>query len=208
MNEPQRSHPWPAHLAWVIAPDDGPRRDLASDDEDVTCLYQWKAGAFLATLPNTQTRCVGRAVADLGCGRGTLGLSACAHGATRVLFADASTMAIDFLTRTLARNHLNDRAQAVLHTWGEPLPNGPWEVILGGDILYRPECFAALLDTIAGSLAADGCALLSDPRITLEHGLASLAEARGLRWESARIDHFSVVTLTRGDSSRAGGCST
>ena len=117
-------------------------------------------------------------------------------------------MAIDFLTRTLFRNHLDDRAQAVLHAWGEPLPQGPWEVILGGDILYRPECFAALFDTIAGSLTADGCALLSDPRITLEHGLPSLAKARGLRWESARIDHFSLVTLTRRDSSRAGGCST
>lgn len=208
MDATPRAHPWPPHLAWVIAPPDGPRRDLATDDEDVTCLYQWKAGASLATLPTIQERCVGRAVADLGCGRGTLGLSACAYGASRVLFADASAVAIDFLTRTIAVNALAERAQAVRHTWGDMLPNGPWDVILGGDILYRPECFAALFDTIATSLAPDGCALLSDPRITLESGLPAMAEARGMRWESARIGHFTVVTLTRRESSRPGGCST
>ncbi len=191
------AHPWPEHLAWVIAPEDGPQRELATDTEDVTCLYQWKAGAFLATMPGMSERCAGRSVADLGCGRGTLGLSACAYAATRVLFADASAVAIDFLTRTLRVNQLDERAQAVRHTWGEALPGGPWEVILGGDILYRPECFPALLDTIAASLASDGCALLSDPRITLENELPAMAAARGLRWDSARLSHVTVVTLTR-----------
>jgi len=197
MDAGARAHPWPPHLAWVIAPPDGPRRELANDSEDVTCLYQWKAGAFLATLPNLRERCAGRRVADLGCGRGTLGLSACAYAATRVLFADASSVAIDFLTRTLAQNQLDDRASAVLHTWGMPLPDGPWEVILGGDILYRPECFPALLDTIAASLSRDGCAWLSDPRNTLEPGLPDLATARGLAWASERIGQITVVTVTR-----------
>jgi len=202
------AHPWPPPLAWVIAPSAGPRRELATDDEDVTCLYQWKAGASLATLPSMRDHCAGRAVVDLGCGRGTLGLSACVYGASRVLFADASAVAIDFLTRTIAVNALAGQAQAVRHTWGDALPDGPWDVILGGDILYRPECFAALFDTIAASLALDGCALLSDPRITLESGLPALAQARGMRWESARIDHFTVVTLTRQARPASGGCST
>lgn len=203
-----RAHPWPPHLGWVVAPADGPRRELATDNEDVTCLYQWQAGAALATLPMVKDLCAGRAVADLGCGRGTLGLSACAHGAARVLFADASAVAIDFLTRTIAVNGLAERAQALRHVWGDALPDGPWDVILGGDILYRPECFAALLDTIAASLADDGRALLSDPRITLERGLPALAEARGMHWESARIDHFTVVTITRRVRPPSGGCST
>lgn len=208
MDATPRAHPWPPHLAWVIAPPDGPRRELATDDEDVTCLYQWKAGASLATLPSIRERCVGRTVADLGCGRGTLGLSAWSSGAARVLFADASAVAIDFLTRTIAANALGERARAVRHNWGDVLPDGPWEVILGGDILYRPECFAALFDTIAASLAPDGCALLSDPRITLESGLPALAEARGMRWESARIGHFTVAEITRRQPPASGGCST
>jgi predicted nicotinamide N-methyase len=196
MNGHPPAHPWPPHLAWVVAPEVGPQRELASDAEDVTCLYQWKAGAFLATMPGMPERCAGRRVADVGCGRGTLGLSACAYAASRVLFADASAVAIDFLTRTLRANQLAGRAQAVRHTWGEALPDGPWEVILGGDILYRPECFAALFDTIALSLASDGCALLSDPRITLENELPALAATRGLRWDSARHSHITVVTIT------------
>ncbi|MBA3700084.1 MAG: methyltransferase [Planctomycetes bacterium] len=191
------AHPWPPHLSWVIAPDGGPRRELANDHEDVTCLYQWPCGAALAMLPDTVARCAGRTVADLGCGRGTLGLSAYANGATRVLFADASAVAVDFLHRTIAGNELAPRATAVHHTWGEPLPDGPWEVILGGDILYRPECFAALFDTLAGSLANIGCALLSDPRTTLEGHLPDLAAQRGLRWETARALHITVVTITR-----------
>lgn len=188
---------WPPHLSWVIAPTDGPRRELANDDEDVTCLYQWQAGAFLATLPQTRDLCAGRRVADLGCGRGTLGLSACAFGAAQVLFADASAVAIDLLGRTIAANDLGGRARAALHTWGGPLPDGPWEVILGGDILYRPECFPALIDTIAASLGGHGVALLSDPRITLEEQLPALASARDLTWETARIAHVTVVTLHR-----------
>jgi SAM-dependent methyltransferase len=190
-------HPWPPHLSWVVAPTDGPRRGLASDDEDVTCLYQWPAGAFLGTLPLMRDTCAGRRVADLGCGRGALGLGACAHGATRVLFADASPVAIDFLTRTLAANGLADRARAALHRWGTPLPDGPWEVILGGDILYRPECFTDLLDTIAASLTTDGVALLSDPRVRLEESLTGLAAERALTWETARIAHITVVSIRR-----------
>ncbi|HEX3134113.1 MAG TPA: methyltransferase domain-containing protein [Planctomycetota bacterium] len=181
----------------MIAPTESPRRELANDCEDVTCLYQWKAGAFLATLPTTREQCRGRRVVDLSCGRGTLGLSAGAEGAARVLFADASAVAIDFLTRTIAQNNLTERAGAALHTWSEALPDGPWEVILGGDILYRPEWFPALLDTIAASLSSDGCALLSDPRSTLEDGLPALANARGLAWNSERIEQFTVVTITR-----------
>lgn len=186
---------WPPHLSWVIAPTDGPRRELASEDEDVTCLYQWQAGAFLASLPLTRDACAGRRVADLGCGRGTLGLSALAHGATHVMFADASVVAIDFLARTITANALTARARSSLHTWGTPLPDGRWDVILGGDILYRPECFPALLDTIAASLTPDGIALLSDPRITLEAQLATLAAERCLTWETARIAHITLVSV-------------
>lgn len=189
--------PWPPHLGWVVAPAEGPRRELASDAEDVTCFYQWPAGAVLGTLPLVHDACSGRRVADLGCGRGALGLGACAAGATRVLFADASAVAIDFVTRTLAVNRLSDRASASVHRWGEPLPDGPWEVILGGDILYRPECFADLLDTIATSLSADGLALLSDPRVRLEEQLSTLAAERALSWEAARIAHVTVVSIRR-----------
>jgi predicted nicotinamide N-methyase len=187
--------PWPPHLAWVVSPADGPRPALAGADEDVTCLYQWPAGAFLGSRLDELAPCAGRRVADLGCGRGALGLSACAAGAAWVLFADASPVAIDFLARTLAVNDLAGRAAAVRHAWGEPLPSGPFDVILGGDILYRPECFAALMATLAASLAPGGRAVLSDPRTRLEDALPALAAANGLRWATRRLAHTTIATL-------------
>jgi predicted nicotinamide N-methyase len=136
-----------------------------------------------------------RRVADVGCGLGTLGLSALSAGAGRVLFADASPIAVDFLARTIAANALAPRADVVRHQWGASLPHAPWDIILGGDILYRPAWFPALMQTIAQSLAADGVALLSDPRTRLDTGLAELAGDAGLTWSSTRIDTTTIVRL-------------
>lgn len=179
----------------MIQPADGPQVELASADDDVTCLYQWPAGAYLGSTLAELAPCAGRRVADLGCGRGTLGLSACAAGAARVLFADASPVAIEFLARTLQANALSERAHAVQHAWGTPLPSGPYDLILGGDILYRPDYFAELMTTIARSLAPQGCALLSDPRTTLESRLSDLAAGHRLQWTTQRIDHTTIVRL-------------
>jgi predicted nicotinamide N-methyase len=188
---------WPAHLDWVIAPADGPQRELATDDEDVTCLYQWPVGATLAARLADQVSCQDRRVADLGCGLGSLGLSALALDAREVLFADGSAIAIDLLQRTITLNGLGKRARAERHRWGEPLPAGPWDVILGGDILYRPDYFPQLLSTIATSLSNAGCALLSDPRTTLEERLPDLAATQGLTWTSRRDDAVTIITLRR-----------
>lgn len=192
-----RPSPWPPHLAWVVPPHEGPQLDLASAEEDITCLYQWPAGAFLGSRLAELAPCAGKRVADLGCGRGTLGLSACAQGASQVLFADASPVAVEFLGRTLRANALDGRAQVVRHEWGGALPAGPYDLILGGDILYRPDCFAALLATIAASLGPAGYALLSDPRTTLEPGLGDLAAVHRLQWTARRLDHTTIVRLVR-----------
>jgi ribosomal protein L11 methylase PrmA len=179
----------------VKAPAEGPRRSLATDDEDVTCLYQWPVGATLATRLSELVVCTNQRVVDLGCGLGTLGLTALGLGAREVLFADASVIAIDLLQRTLAENDLQSRAHAVRHDWGEPLPNSPWPVILGGDILYRPDYFPQLLHSIAVSLSHDGCALLSDPRTVLDQQLLRLATKHGLVWNTSRDDGITIVTL-------------
>lgn len=200
-----RPHPWPAHLAWVIAPAAGPQAELAQADDDVTCLYQWPSGTrlaeYLSTHLATLAPCRDRRVADLGCGRGGLGLTAFAAGASAVLFADASPVAVEFLTRTIAMNALNEpsphmpRAHVVQHHWGTALPGAPYDLILGGDILYRPECFADLMTTIAGSLSRQGCALLSDPRTVLEPQLTDLAAKNRLTLTTHRIEQTTVIHL-------------
>ena len=201
MNGPARPHPWPPHLAWVIAPAAGPQAQLAQADDDVTCLYQWPSGTrlaeYLSTHLATLAPCRDRRVADMGCGRGGLGLTAYAAGAAAVFFADASPVAVDFLARTIALNALAPRAHVAHHYWGTALPGAPYDLILGGDILYRPECFADLMATIALSLSAQGCALLSDPRTTLEPQLAELAAKHRLKWTTRRIEHTTIAHLMR-----------
>jgi ribosomal protein L11 methylase PrmA len=142
--------------------------------------------------------CRDQRVADLGCGLGHLGFTALALGARAVVFADGSPMVVDRIARTISLNHLDERARTVLHQWGEPLPDAPFPLILGGDILYRPECFPALILTIASSLAPAGVCLLSEPRRRCEEELLAAVEERGLAWEHQRRDAgYSLLRITR-----------
>jgi hypothetical protein len=175
----------PAHLDWLIRPAPGP--GLAPEaDEDVSGLYAWPAGSRMAGELAALSACQGAEVADLGCGLGQLGFSALALGAGRVLFAAGSPAALDLVARTIGCNRLGARAQAVHHQWGQALPGAPYRLILGGDILYRPACFAALCATIGASLAHGGACLLADPRTRLEEEFAALLAGCGLAWRCER----------------------
>lgn len=150
-------------------PEDGPA--------DGTWRYQWPAGTrFLAEI-DALVQVRGRRVIDLGCGQGRLGRWALAAGAAHVLFADIAAEA-------LAAIPAHPRAGILVHRWGEPLPR--CDVLLGGDILYRPACFPDLLDSVRSALGPDGLAWLVDPRSALEAELPALAAARGLAWRSER----------------------
>ena len=179
-----------AHLDWLVRPAPGPAPVPAGDDGsgDATGAYAWPAGSKLAGELGALVDCAGAVVADLGCGLGQLGFSALALGARRVLFADGSPAAVDLAQRTISCNRLGARAEARLHRWGQALPGAGYALILGGDILYRAECFAALVATISASLAAGGQCLLADPRTRLDDEFAALLPACGLGWrlEAAR----------------------
>ncbi|GDY14723.1 hypothetical protein LBMAG53_36010 [Planctomycetota bacterium] len=161
--------------------------DSVPTPADATGGYAWPAGRRLATDHAALAIVAGKRVLDLGCGTGVCGLSALHLGATAVTFADADAAALAGI-----RGHAT-----VVHTWGTPVPGGPWPVILGGDLLYRPQFFAALLTTITGSLAADGVALLSDPRSQLESDLPELARQHGLSWVQERRADYTLVSASR-----------
>jgi predicted nicotinamide N-methyase len=188
---------FPPHLAWVRLPERDPDLGLAADGEDITGIYAWRVGNGLGSELAALAAVDGRTVLDLGCGRGALGLSALALGARHVTFADASPVVVDWLARLVALNRLEARARVVRHAWGEPAPGAPVALVLGGDVLYRPALHGALLASIAGALAADGQALLSDPRERLEAELPALAAAQGLAWEHERRGDSTLVRLRR-----------
>ena len=155
--------------------------------EDGTWRYAWPAGerflAEVAALVDVR----GRRVIDLGCGQGRLGLWAAGAGAASVVFADRSAEA-------LAAIALPRTGRILVHQWGEPLP--PCDVLLGGDILYRPPTFPDLLASIATALTGcPGIAWLVDPRRTLEPELPQLAAGCGLSWHAVRQE--AGYTLAR-----------
>lgn len=182
------------HLAWLTWPPDGPDLAHASEPEDVTGAYQWPAGAALAAELAAVVDCRGRRVVDLGCGRGALGFTAIGLGAAQVLFTDASAIALDYVARVIATNRLTNAA-IMQQSWGKPLADRH-DLILGGDILYRPECFAELFTTIAASLAEDGVCLLADPRRQLDEELPRLASAHRLTWISEHRTGGTVVRVS------------
>jgi predicted nicotinamide N-methyase len=188
---------YPPHLSWLRIPASAPDPAAAPSGTDLTWAYGWPAGQKLGADLADLVTCQGLRVADLGCGRGHNGFSALALGAAVVAFADASALALDFVAAVAAANALEPRCRICQHEWGEPLPGAPYDLILGGDILYRPDWFARLLDTLASSLAPHGLALLSDPRQALDDDLPRLARAAGLTWETTRQTHgYTLVRAT------------
>lgn len=167
--------------------------DFVPSPADATAGYAWPAGRRLASDHAALTVVVGKQVLDLGCGTGVCGLAALSLGAAAVTFADADADALAGFG-----GHAT-----VVHTWGIPVPGGPWPVILGGDLLYRPQFFAALLATIAGSLTHDGLALLSDPRSQLESDLPALARQHGLSWVQERRTDYTLISVARLDAQRS-----
>lgn len=156
---------------------------------DDTGAYAWPAGRRLARDLAAVVDCRGRTVCDLGCGQGALGRAALAAGAARVVFLDGDPAALES-----ARAACNDpRAEFHPQRWGEPVPVAPCDLVLGGDVLYRPPFFAALLASVAAALAPEGEALLSDPRQQLEDELLPLAAAAGLTWSTERRADYTLV---------------
>jgi SAM-dependent methyltransferase len=151
---------------------------------DATGVYRWPAGDRLSKDLHAVIVLTGLRVLDLGCGPGQCGRRAQELGAAEVVFADGNPVAVAALPG------------AVLHQWGDPVPGAPFAVILGGDILYRSECFAALLHSIALALTPQGVALLADPRPSLESELPALAEQAGLTWKTVRRSDYTLVTVT------------
>ena len=179
------------HLADLIVPDDA-YPHVEADTADQTGVYAWPAGDRLARDLLQLVDCTGLRVLDLGCGRGHLGLSALRLGAERVTFCDGHPLVCAGLRRVLEANRLT--AAVHEHRWGTPPPGGPFDLILGGDILYRATLFPALLDSVAAAIG-DGQVLLSDPRLRLEADLPRLAAERHLTWQQERQADYSLVRI-------------
>jgi predicted nicotinamide N-methyase len=159
------------------------------DVEDGTWRYQWPAGSRFLVEIDSLVQVAGRRVIDLGCGQGRLGCWALEHGAAQVVFADQSAAA-------LAAIPVHAQAMLLEHRWGEPLP--VCDILLGGDILYRPACFVDLLTSVGTALAVGSVAWLVDPRSTLDAELPGIAASLGLQWlPERRSAGYTAIRIVR-----------
>lgn len=160
---------------------------MDADPDDATWRYDWPAGGRLLAELDQVVDPRGLSVIDLGCGSGRLGMWAHQRGAARVVFADLSPTALAAVRARLPT------AETLVHRWGEALPTA--DLVLGGDILYRPALFPALIGSLVSALAGGGTALLADPRTRLEADLPALCAQAGLTWTTER--RGGAYTLAR-----------
>jgi predicted nicotinamide N-methyase len=131
-----------------------------ADDEFLPYWAElWPSGVALASHVSG-VELGGLRVLELGCGLGLPSLAAAVRGA-HVLATDWSDDAIELLRRNGERNGVSVRLARV--RWSEPEPllrAGPWDLVLGADLLYEKrnaEQLEALLPQLGGEV------LLAEP---------------------------------------------
>ncbi|MBI5489788.1 MAG: methyltransferase domain-containing protein [Deltaproteobacteria bacterium] len=137
----------------------------------------WPAAYGLAEHVVHALRPAGRSVLELGCGTAVPAVAAERAGAD-VLATDRDPLALVF-ARENARRNACRRIRFASLDWFAPPPLPPFDVVLGADVVYLPDTFAALLDLAAAALAPRGRFLLSDPDRPQMTDFLALARSRG-----------------------------
>jgi predicted nicotinamide N-methyase len=138
--------------------DPGAERGLAGP----VWAQTWTSGFVLADLVARQSL-RGVRVLDVGCGLGLVGLAAARAGAD-VTVSDRSRYALAFTAANAEDNGLAVRA--VRCEWRDPTPlelDGPWDLVLGSDILYDDSSARHLLALLGRVIGPAGEVWLADP---------------------------------------------
>lgn len=140
---------------------EGPARTIESG------ARVWPSGEALARVLEGE-RLAGKRVLELGAGTGVAGLAAARQGA-EVFVTDLPEM-LPLLAANIGANSLAARAEAMPLRWGNEydleaaLARGPFDLVIGTDILYAPERFDDLLATLLELTAPGAQVMLAYPR--------------------------------------------
>lgn len=186
----------------------------------------WPSGLALAetllaqpegTCCREPSRLGGRRTLELGCGLGVTAAAALACGAD-LWAADCYAEALLFARYNTLRNAGRAPRTMLLDWRGEPggeacLAAGPFDALLGADVLYEPENIAPLLSLVPRLLAPGGVFWLAEPGRKVSLAFVAAAHAAGWHdepavyareWppdgDSARVTvHRYTLPLGRGD---------
>jgi predicted nicotinamide N-methyase len=126
---------------------------------------------------------------ELGCGLGLASIAA-AHAGGRVLATDWSAEALQFTNDNAARNGVGVETMQV--DWNSPeaiLERGPWQLVLGSDVLYEQRNVDQLLDLLPRLVDRTGEVWIADPgrQTSMDFLLRSKRE-----WRRDTIEHNRI----------------
>lgn len=170
-----------------------------SQGYDSTGSRIWDAGRVMAELLSGGDACSVRTsfcesvpvkdarVLELGSGTGIGGLAAAAGGARAVVMTDGRAAALPLLEANADANGFGDTVHAAQLEWGsrddrERIQElGPFDLVIGSDLLYAPESHPELLATLEHLVGNDTEVLLCYPRRFTEDLFFELCEQSGFK---------------------------
>jgi 2-polyprenyl-3-methyl-5-hydroxy-6-metoxy-1,4-benzoquinol methylase len=140
----------------------------------------WPSAEALVAAILNGPRLDGQHILDLGCGLGLCGFAAARQGA-RVTFFDWEPRALEIVAASATRQHLPPETFAfVVGDWRTPQPLGPFDRILGADLLYERRNAPAVAAFLAGHLKPGAEAWIADPGRPQAEPFLTLTDAAGL----------------------------
>ena len=161
----------------------------------------WPAAEALVAKVLAGPRLAGRYALDLGCGLGPCGFAASRRGA-RVAFLDWEPRALEIVAAS-AREQGESTAtfDFVVSDWRRPPPLGPFDLILGADLLYERRNVRAVAAFLARHLKPGAEAWIADPGRPDARPLPALGRKEGLELLDREIlpaqAHHPEITLLR-----------
>lgn len=197
----------PAFGLWVLDDPDATIDAITQEEFDQTdermpyFAMVWASAESLVAKVLAGPRLDGQYVLDLGCGLGPCGFAAARQGA-RVTFFDWEPRALEIVAAS-ASCQLGppDAFDFVVGDWRRPPPFGPFDLILGADVLYERRNAPAVAAFLGGHLKPGAEAWIADPGRPQAGPFPALAEAERLELVSAETlpprPHGAEITLLR-----------
>jgi predicted nicotinamide N-methyase len=179
-------HPAPAFGLWVLADPDATIDAMTQEEFDRTdermpyFAMVWASADALVARVLAGPRLDGQHVLDLGCGLGACGFAAASQGA-QVTFFDWEPRALELVRASAAHQPVSAASfQFEVGDWRAPPPMGPFDLILGADVLYEQRNAPPVAAFLAGHLKPGAEAWIGDPGRPQAGPFPSLAEEHGL----------------------------